>query len=180
MTTTGQSTNAVYGFTSMLINLLRDEEPTHVGVAFDLSRVSFRTESYADYKAGRSKSPDEFKGQVSLIQDVLDAMGIRWLTKENYEADDIIATLTAQARADGMEVLICSGDRDSYQLVGDEVTGSGVGAGVGAVAEGEEAKGRSPHPVRSTSEVARQVSPRATRRAVTARARRRPRGRRTR
>nr|WP_225984044.1 DNA polymerase I [Epidermidibacterium keratini] len=122
VTTTGQSTNAVYGFTSMLINLLRDEEPTHVGVAFDLSRVSFRTESYAEYKAGRSKSPDEFKGQVSLIQDVLDAMGIRWLTKENYEADDIIATLTAQARADGMEVLICSGDRDSYQLVGDEVT----------------------------------------------------------
>ena len=121
-TTTGQSTNAVYGFTSMLINLLRDEEPTHVAVAFDLSRVSFRTESYADYKANRSKSPDEFKGQVSRIQDVLDAMGIKWLTKEGYEADDIIATLTKQARDDGMEVLICSGDRDSFQLVGDAVT----------------------------------------------------------
>ncbi|WP_199849665.1 DNA polymerase I [Blastococcus sp. Marseille-P5729] len=121
-TTTGQSTNAVYGFTSMLINLLRDEEPTHVAVAFDLSRVSFRTESYAEYKANRSKSPDEFKGQVSRIQDVLDAMGISWLTKEGFEADDIIATLTRQARADGMDVLICSGDRDAFQLVGGGVT----------------------------------------------------------
>ncbi|WP_153505129.1 DNA polymerase I [Cumulibacter manganitolerans] len=121
-TTTGQSTNAVYGFTSMLINLLRDEEPTHVAVAFDLSRVSFRTETYGEYKANRSKSPDEFKGQISLIQDVLDAMGIPWLVKEGYEADDIIATLTRQARSDGMEVLICSGDRDSFQLIGEGTT----------------------------------------------------------
>ncbi|WP_243837658.1 DNA polymerase I [Cumulibacter soli] len=121
-TTGGQSTNAVYGFTSMLINLLRDEEPTHVAVAFDLSRVSFRTEAYGEYKANRSKSPDEFKGQVSLIQDVLDAMGIPWLTKEGFEADDILATLTRQARADGMQVLVCTGDRDAFQLVDDTTT----------------------------------------------------------
>ncbi|MFV0532345.1 MAG: DNA polymerase I [Cumulibacter sp.] len=121
-TTGGQSTNAVYGFTSMLINLLRDEEPTHVAVAFDLSRVSFRTEAYGEYKANRSKSPDEFKGQVSLIQDVLNAMGIPWLTKEGFEADDILATLTRQARADGMQVLVCTGDRDAFQLVDDATT----------------------------------------------------------
>ena len=121
-TTSGQSTNAVYGFTSMLINLLRDEEPTHVAVAFDLSRVSFRSEVYGEYKANRAKSPDEFKGQVSLIQDVLDAMGIPWLTKDGFEADDIIATLARRARADGMEVLVCSGDRDAFQLVGEGTT----------------------------------------------------------
>lgn len=121
-TTTGQSTNAVYGFTSMLINLLRDEEPSNVAVAFDLSRTSFRTETYSDYKANRSKSPDEFKGQISLIQDVLDAMGVPWLTKEGFEADDIIATLTRRARAADMEVLVCSGDRDAFQLVDEGTT----------------------------------------------------------
>ena len=121
-TTSGQSTNAVYGFTSMLINLLRDEEPTHVAVAFDLSRVSFRTEAYSEYKANRAKSPDEFKGQVSLIQEVLDAMGIPWITKEGFEADDIIATMTRNARSDGMQVLVCSGDRDSFQLIDDGTT----------------------------------------------------------
>ena len=84
-TTTGQTTNAVYGFTSMLINLLRDEEPTHVAVAFDLSRQTFRTEAYADYKAGRAKTPDEFKGQVSLIQEVLDAMRIPHVQVEGFE-----------------------------------------------------------------------------------------------
>ena len=122
-TTTGQHTNAVYGFTSMLINVLRDEEPTHVGVAFDVSRKTFRVEEYAEYKAGRSATPDEFKGQVSLLREVLDALRITYIESEGYEADDIIATLTTQAVDAGFdEVLICSGDRDALQLVNDKVT----------------------------------------------------------
>jgi len=121
-TSTGQVTNAVFGFTSMLINLLRDEQPTHLAVAFDLSRQTFRSATYAEYKANRSTTPDEFKGQVTLVHDVLGVLGIPALTKENYEADDIIATLTTQAVAGGYEVLICTGDRDALQLVGDTVT----------------------------------------------------------
>ena len=121
-TTTGQHTNAVYGFTSMLINVLRDEQPTHVAVAFDLSRQTFRTEQYAEYKAGRATTPDEFKGQVSLLHEVLDALRIRYVELEGYEADDIIATITSQARDQGLEVLICSGDRDTFQLVSDATT----------------------------------------------------------
>ncbi|MDT0201308.1 DNA polymerase I [Nocardioides sp. AE5] len=121
-TTTGQSTNAVYGFTSMLINVLRDEQPTHVAVAFDLSRQTFRLAEYSDYKAKRNKTPDEFKSQLPLIQEVLDALRITWLTKEEYEADDILATLTRQALADGMEVLLLTGDRDSLQLVTESST----------------------------------------------------------
>ncbi|WP_392426159.1 DNA polymerase I [Barrientosiimonas humi] len=122
-TTTGQTTNAVYGFTSMLINVLRDEEPTHIGVAFDVSRQTFRSEQYAEYKAGRSATPDEFKGQVSLLHEVLDALKIRYVEAPGFEADDIIATLTTQARDAGFdEVLICSGDRDALQLVDDRVT----------------------------------------------------------
>lgn len=121
-TSDGQPTNAVYGFTSMLINLLRDEQPTHIAVAFDLSRQSFRTEQYDGYKAKRSASPDEFKGQVSLIQEVLDALHIEWITAQGYEADDIIATLTSRARAADLDVLVVSGDRDSFQLIDDHVT----------------------------------------------------------
>jgi DNA polymerase-1 len=121
-TTTGQPTNAVYGFTSMLINVLRDEAPTHLGVAFDVSRQTFRTEQYAEYKAGRATTPPEFSGQLVLIQEVLDALRIPHLGVEGYEADDIIATLTRQAQAEGMEVLICSGDRDAIQLVDKTTT----------------------------------------------------------
>ena len=121
-TTTGQTTNAVYGFTSMLINLLRDEDPTHVAVAFDLSRQTWRREEYVDYKANRSTSPSEFAGQVDLIKEVLTAMRIPYLTAENYEADDIIATLTTRAVAEGLPVRICTGDRDALQLVSDQVT----------------------------------------------------------
>jgi DNA polymerase-1 len=120
-TTTGQPTNAVFGFTSMLINLLRDEQPTHLAVAFDLSRKTFRSERFADYKANRSSSPDEFRGQVDLVKEVLAVLGIPSLTKENFEADDIIATLATQA-GDGYDVLICTGDRDALQLVTDRVT----------------------------------------------------------
>ncbi|MEO8888106.1 MAG: DNA polymerase I [Jatrophihabitantaceae bacterium] len=121
-TTTGQPTNAVFGFTSMLINLLRDEDPSHVGVAFDLSRKTFRSESYPEYKAGRQATPDDFRGQVTLIREVLDALHIRSLAVENYEADDVIATLTTEAEAGGIKVLICTGDRDALQLVSDGVT----------------------------------------------------------
>jgi DNA polymerase-1 len=121
-TSTGQHTNAVYGFTSMLINMLRDEQPTHVAVAFDKSRQTFRTEDYADYKAGRAKTPDEFQGQVSLLKEVLDALRIRHVELEGYEADDIIATIATKADAEGLEVVICSGDRDTFQLVNDNVS----------------------------------------------------------
>ncbi len=121
-TSTGQPTNAVYGFTSMLINVLRDERPTHIVVAFDVSRASFRREQYSEYKANRSETPTDFKGQVSLVQEVLAALRIPVVEMVGYEADDIIATLTDQARAQGMQVLICSGDRDAFQLVNDDVT----------------------------------------------------------
>ncbi|MEU8073959.1 DNA polymerase I [Catellatospora citrea] len=121
-TSTGQPTNAVYGFTSMLINVLRDEKPTHIAVAFDVSRQSFRTEQYAEYKAGRSETPTDFKGQVSLVQEVLDALQVKHVQLAGYEADDIIATLARQGREAGMRVLICTGDRDAYQLVTKDVT----------------------------------------------------------
>jgi DNA polymerase-1 len=121
-TTTGQPTNAVYGFTSMLINVLRDEQPTHVGVAFDVSRDTFRQAEYSEYKANRSASPSEFKGQVSLTKEVLAALHIATIEKDGYEADDVIATLATQAVDEGFEVLICTGDRDTLQLVGDSCT----------------------------------------------------------
>ena len=121
-TTTGQHTNGVYGFTAMLINVLRDEQPTHVAVAFDKSRQTFRSEQYSEYKAGRSATPTEFAGQIPLVKEVLDAMHIRHVDVDGFEADDIIATLATEARAAGMHVLICSGDRDALQLVSDEVT----------------------------------------------------------
>ncbi|MDF1603128.1 DNA polymerase I [Nocardioides sp. YIM 152315] len=122
-TTTGQHTNAVYGFTSMLINVLRDEQPTHVGVAFDVSRQTFRLEEYSEYKAKRNKTPGEFSSQLPLIEEVLSALRIPFLKKDGYEADDIIATLVTRALADEeMEVLILTGDRDSLQLVTDRST----------------------------------------------------------
>ncbi|QIK68548.1 DNA polymerase I [Nocardioides sp. HDW12B] len=121
-TTTGQHTNAVYGFTSMLINVLRDEAPTHLAVAFDVSRQTFRSEEYVEYKANRSSSPSEFNGQVSLIKEVLDALRVPYVEKPGFEADDVIGTLATQARDEGYEVLICTGDRDSFQLVGEHTT----------------------------------------------------------
>jgi DNA polymerase I len=121
-TTTGQPTNAVYGFTAMLINVLRDEKPSRVAVAFDRSEPTFRHEQYVEYKAGRTKAPDEFRSQVSLIFEVLDALGIRHLSAPGYEADDIIASLATQAEAEGCDVLIVTGDRDTFQLVSDKTT----------------------------------------------------------
>lgn len=121
-TSTGQPTNAVYGFTSMLVNLLRDEEPSHVAVAFDVSRRSFRTEKFPDYKATRSASPEGFKGQVELIKEVVRAFGVNALELEGFEADDIIATLATQATTRGFTVGIVSGDRDTFQLVDERTT----------------------------------------------------------
>ena len=121
-TTTGQSTNAVFGFTSMLINVLRDEKPTHVAVAFDVSRQTFRLEQYAEYKGNRSKSPPEFTGQIPLIKEILDALHIQTFEKVGFEADDIIGTLATRAESAGMEVLICTGDRDALQLVTEQTT----------------------------------------------------------
>src|ERR1044072_3309172 len=122
VTKTGQHTEAVYGFTSMLINLLRDEAPTHIGVAFDASSQPLRSVRFTEYKANRSASPDEFKGQVSLIQEVLDTLCVPWMQVERFEADDLIATLTTQAVEQGFDVEICTGDRDAFQLVNDKVT----------------------------------------------------------
>src|SRR4051794_33334083 len=106
----------------MLINVLRDEAPTPLAVAFDVSRETFRVAEYADYKANRSKSPSEFSGQVSLIKEVLDALRVTTVERDGYEADDVIATLATQAQADGLDVLIVSGDRDAFQLVSDSCT----------------------------------------------------------
>lgn len=121
-TATGQHTNAVYGFTSMLVNVLRDEQPSHVAVAFDRSRQTFRLEQYSEYKAKRNKTPDEFSSQLGLLRQLLDTFAIRHLDHAGFEADDIIATLTTEALAAGFEVLILTGDRDSLQLVTPDST----------------------------------------------------------
>ncbi|CCK30842.1 DNA polymerase I [Streptomyces davaonensis JCM 4913] len=121
-TATGQPTNAIYGFASMLANTLRDEAPTHFAVAFDVSRKTWRSEEFTEYKANRSKTPDEFKGQVELIGELLDAMHVSRFAVDGFEADDVIATLATQAEAEGFEVLIVTGDRDSFQLVSEHTT----------------------------------------------------------
>ena len=131
VTATGQHTNAVYGFVSMITRLLETERPTHVAVAFDVSRHSFRSEEYPEYKGTREATPEEFKGQVELIREVLDAMGIVSLSREGFEADDILATLAHRASQQGATVLVVSGDRDSFQTVTDSVTVLYPGTGPG-------------------------------------------------
>ena len=121
-TASGQHTNAIYGFATMLISLLKDEKPTHVAVAFDVSRKTFRTEIFPDYKANRAKTPDEFRSQMSYLNDLVKGFGITQFSVEGFEADDIIATLATRAERDGFEVLICTGDRDCFQLVTDSIT----------------------------------------------------------
>ena len=118
----GQHTNGIYGFLAMLINLIKAERPTHLAVAFDTSRQSFRSREYPEYKANRSETPSEFKGQIPLLQDCLAAMSITVLQKEDFEADDILATLATQGAELGYDVLVCSGDRDTIQLVNDDIT----------------------------------------------------------
>jgi len=121
-TAQGQHTNAIYGFATMLISLLKEEKPTHVAVAFDVSRKTFRTDIFPEYKANRAKTPDEFRSQMSFLNDLVSGFGIEQFAIEGYEADDLIATITKYAEKDGMEVLICTGDRDSFQLVTDKTT----------------------------------------------------------
>ncbi|MDR2930099.1 MAG: DNA polymerase I [Propionibacteriaceae bacterium] len=121
-TSTGQHTNAVFGFITLFLSVVRSENPSHIGVAFDHSRFTFRTREYDAYKATRAASPDEFKGQVELIKDFLDALGIHRIELDDFEADDILATWTTQAVRSDMKVLISTGDRDSFQLITDDVT----------------------------------------------------------
>lgn len=121
-TKNGLTTNAVYGFTAMLINLLRDESPSHIAAAFDVSRQTFRVDKYPEYKAGRSATPDEFRGQIDITKEVLNALGITVLAEPGYEADDLIATLATQGEQSGYRVLVVTGDRDALQLVSPDVT----------------------------------------------------------
>jgi DNA polymerase-1 len=118
----GQHTNAIHGFIAMLINLLANEKPTHLAVAFDISRYSFRTREYPEYKGTRGETPPEFIGQIPLLEEALHAMGITTVAKEDYEADDILATLAVEGAQQGFRVLIVSGDRDAIQMVNDDVT----------------------------------------------------------
>lgn len=118
----GVYTNAVYGFSSTLLKLVTEYHPTHIAVAFDLPGGTFRTREYSEYKGGRAATPEEFKGQIELIQSMLDALGVTWLTKDDYEADDIVASLATQAQKRNMPVLIASGDKDSFQLVNENCT----------------------------------------------------------
>jgi DNA polymerase-1 len=122
VTPEGQHTNAIHGFLSMLLSLLKKEQPTHLAVAFDVSRYSFRTREYPEYKATRGETPSEFVGQIPLLQKALEAMGIITLQKEDFEADDILATLASQGEASGFRVFVVSGDRDTLQLVTRDVT----------------------------------------------------------
>lgn len=121
-TSDGQHTNAVHGFISMMLNILQAEKPTHLAVAFDLSRSSFRTEEYPEYKGTRGETPPEFVGQTELLQEALAAMNIVTLTRENYEADDILASLADQSADKGFKVYVVSGDRDTFQLIRDNTT----------------------------------------------------------
>ncbi len=118
-TASGQVTNAVFGFTSMLINLVRDHQPDGVAVAFDRPEPTFRHEQVETYKANRSAAPDILKQQMGLVREVLDALRLRQLEQPGVEADDILATLATRAAADGIDVLLVTGDRDSFQLVAD-------------------------------------------------------------
>jgi len=121
-TSAGQPTNAIYGFASMLINLIKEEKPTHIAVAFDVSRKTFRTERFPEYKANRASTPDEFRSQMSHINEMIESFGIKHFEVEGFEADDIIATLAKAAELKGFETLICTGDRDSFQLVNNKTT----------------------------------------------------------
>ena len=121
-TASGQHTNAIYGFATMLLSLLSSEKPTHVAVAFDVSRKTFRSEIFPEYKANRAKTPDEFRSQMSYLHELVSAFGITQFEVEGYEADDILATITKRAEKEGAEVFICTGDRDSFQLVNDKTT----------------------------------------------------------
>ena len=121
-TAMGQHTNAIYGFATMLISLIKEERPTHLAVAFDVSRKTFRSDIFPEYKANRASTPDEFRSQMSYLHEFIDGCGIEHFQLEGYEADDLIATISKKAESDGFEILICTGDRDSFQLVNEKTT----------------------------------------------------------
>ncbi|MBW3537332.1 MAG: DNA polymerase I [Actinobacteria bacterium] len=118
-TASGQVTNAVYGFTSMLVNLLKDHQPDGIAVAFDRPERTFRHDLVPEYKAGRSAAPDILRQQMGLIRQVVEALGIPIVDIAGYEADDVIATLTTQARDRRDDVIVVTGDRDEFQLAED-------------------------------------------------------------
>ena len=121
-TAMGQHTNAIYGFATMLISLIKEEKPTHVAVAFDVSRKTFRSEIFPEYKANRASTPDEFRSQMSYLHEFIESCGLQHYQLEGYEADDLIATMAKKAELEGFETLICTGDRDSFQLVNEKTT----------------------------------------------------------
>ncbi len=118
-TSAGQVTNSVYGFTSMLIKMLGDHHPDGLVVTWDTPQATFRKDEYPEYKAQREKAPDIFRSQLPLIREVVDTLGVRQIELPGFEADDIIATVAEEAKRDGWEVLIVSGDRDTFQLIDD-------------------------------------------------------------
>ena len=121
-TATGQHTNAVYGFLNMLLAMIREQQPTHIAVAWDMDTPTFRSEQYPEYKAGRDKTPDEFYGQIDLIKQIMDALNIPNIELDGYEADDIVATMATNAEDAGWKARVVSGDRDTFQLINDNIT----------------------------------------------------------
>lgn len=126
----GVYTNAIYGFTTMLLKILEDEEPSHVLVAFDAGKTTFRHDTYSEYKSGREKTPSELSEQLPVIREVLDVFKVPYIEKENYEADDIIGTLSKQAEDENWDVRIYTGDRDLLQLVSPHVHVSFIKKGI--------------------------------------------------
>ncbi|MBN8236909.1 DNA polymerase I [Halobacillus kuroshimensis] len=118
----GVYTNAVYGFTTMLLKILEEDQPDHLLVAFDAGKTTFRHETYQEYKGGRQKTPSELSEQFPVLKELLDAFGVKYYQLPNYEADDIIGTLATQAGEKGHEVKVISGDKDLLQLVNDQIT----------------------------------------------------------
>ena len=115
----GIHTNAIYGFTMMLMRILEEEKPTHMLVAFDAGKTTFRHKTYSEYKGGRQKTPPELSEQFPFIREMLDAFNVPRYELENYEADDIMGTLAKEASEQGASVKVISGDKDLLQLVSD-------------------------------------------------------------
>src|SRR5919201_1313414 len=117
----GRSTNAVYGFTTMLKKLIADHQPEYIAASFDLPGRTFRDDLIADYKANRTPMPDELAEQIPMVHAACEALGVPILTSERYEADDVIGTLATRAAAAGFDVVIVTMDKDYFQLVGDGI-----------------------------------------------------------
>ncbi|KAA9395004.1 DNA polymerase I [Kocuria coralli] len=122
VTDSGEHTEAVYGFLNTMTKMVREQKPTHLVVSFDLDGPTLRSQEYEEYKGGRDETPEAFHGQVPRIQAILEALGVPVVTKEGYEADDVLATLARRGADEDFEVLVFSGDRDAFQMVGEHVT----------------------------------------------------------